>query len=240
MSAPESQVATIISKRIKLIINASRDARYHPSGKSARCSGWLTTAQETPTKVVECYSIIRNLTVYLSGPEDVLSLRPLKICVCMYSIFVIVIYVLYMLYLCIITSIFTFSTKPAGTSEISRKHRISISKNRQVQPIPQLLHFEVPPCKADLRPANPQFDATTIGRHENSCCSWPWPPGKRPTKRDKKRNTGGIKGHFIMSCILLWIYMTSHLSRNTNGKDDEMAGSRWFPPKSLPRLVWYK
>lgn len=154
--------------------------------------------------------------------------------------------ILYMLYLCIITSIFTFSTKQAATSEISRKHQISISKNRQVQPIPQLLHFEVPPCKADLRPANPQFDATTIGRHENSCCSWPWPPGKGQTKRDKKikkRNTGGIKGHFIMSCILLWIYMTSHLSRNTNGKDDEkneMCGSRWFPPKSLPRLVWYK
>lgn len=52
----------------------------HPS-KSARCSGWLTTAQETPTKVVECYSIIRILTVYLSRPEDVLILRPLKICI---------------------------------------------------------------------------------------------------------------------------------------------------------------
>ena len=107
----------------------------------------------------------------------------------------------------------------------SQTSSVSMSKNRQLQPVPQLLHFEVPPCKADLRPANPQFDATTIGHHENSCCSWPWPPGNEGS-RLKRIGKGTLLEESnvtssCMSCILLWIYMTSHLSRNTNGKDSE-------------------
>ena len=145
-------------------------------------------------------------------------------------IYVIMSIILLYNYIRIITSMFTLCTKQAGTSEIPPKHQVlPCPKIVNCNLFPQLLHFEVPPCKADLRPANPQFDATTIGHHENSCCSWPWPPGNEGSRLKRIRKGTLLEESNVisscMSCIVVNLHDLSEMAKTMKRKN-EMAGSR--------------